>query len=110
VVTDLAASRGVAWQSEAAVLLLGQVTATQPRRVTIASRRLTPVMLSTIIESAVPGIYIAVAVFRRGLARSVPVELTLIYVTARLPLPSGYPSSDRCLALQLAASFVVQLH
>ena len=68
---------GVAGQSEAAVRLLGQVTATQPRRVTTASRRLDPVMLSTIIESAVPGIY-RVAVFRRGLARSVPVELTLI--------------------------------
>ena len=66
VVTDLAASRGVAGQSEAAVRLLGQVTATQPRRVTTASRRLDPVILSTIIESAVPGIYIAVAVFRRG--------------------------------------------
>jgi integrase len=63
---------------EAAVRLLGQVTATQPRRVTIASRRLAPVMLGVVIESAVPGIYIAVAVFRRGLARSVPVELTLI--------------------------------
>jgi hypothetical protein len=78
VVTDLAASRGVAGQSEAAVRLLGQVTATQPLRVTTASRRLDPVMLSTIIESAVPGIYIAVAVFQRGLVRSVPVELRLI--------------------------------
>jgi hypothetical protein len=78
VVTDLAASRGVTGQSEAAVRLLDQVTAIQPRQVTTASRRLDPVMLSTVIESAVPGIYIAVAVFRRGLARSVPVELTLI--------------------------------
>ena len=55
VVTDLAASRGVTGQSEAAVRLLGQVTTAQPRRVTTASRRLNPVMLGTVIESAVPG-------------------------------------------------------